>query len=172
MLKKTLLAICIAGVSFSSMANWVGGASYVNLSDEADGIDLSLSGISASIGYKFESQNNFYFLPELSIATGISDDTVTLFGTDINVEMDRFIVLSVRAQYELDNNIYLFVAPSYANLKMTAKTSGYESISDDEWEFGFGGGVGYNFNKNLSTELSYDQYDGTDVINVGIKYAF
>lgn len=171
MIKKTLLAICIAGASFSSYANWVGGASYINVSDEADDIDVSLGGIAGSIGYKIESENNFYFTPQLLIATGISDDTVTIYSTNVDVEMDSFIALSVRAEYVLENGIYLFAAPSYANLEITASAFG-ESETADEWEFGFGGGIGYQFNKTASGELSYDQYDGTDVINIGVKFNF
>lgn len=175
MFKKTALAILIAGSSFSSFANWVGGVSYFNLSDKDDGIEVSLSGISGSLGYKIDSDNNFYFMPEVRIGTGISDDSVSMYGVDVDVEMDSFIALSVRSQYELNNGVYLFAAPSYANLKVTASASqGSQSASetDDSWEFGFGGGVGYQFNESTSAELMYEQYDGTDVLSVGVKFDF
>jgi hypothetical protein len=175
MFKKTALAILIAGTSFSSFANWVGGVSYINVSDKEDGVEISLGGISGTLGYKIDSDNNFYFMPEVSIGTGISDDSITMLGVDVDVEMDSFIALSVRGQYDLNNSIYLFAAPSYANVKITASASqGSQSASatEDSWEFGFGGGVGYKFNESTSAEFMYEQYDGVDILSFGVKLDF
>ena len=175
MFKKTALAILIAGTSFSSLANWVSGVSYINLSDEEDGLDISLGGITGSLGYKINSENNFYFMPEVRIGTGISDDSVSMLGVDVDVEMDGFIALSIRAQYELENGVYLFAAPSYANVEFTANASqGGQSASatEDSWEFGIGGGAGYKFNDSISGEFVYEQFDGTDVLSFGVKFDF
>ncbi len=175
MFKKSILAILIAGTSFSSFANWVGGVSYMNLSDEGDGLEISLGGVTGSLGYKIDSDENFFFMPEVRIGTGISDDSVTMFGVDVDLELDGFIAFAVRAQYELNNGVYLFAAPSYANVEFTASASqgGYSaSETDDSWEFGFGGGVGYKFNETTSAEFMYEQYDGTDVLSLGVKFNF
>ncbi|WP_143870664.1 outer membrane beta-barrel protein [Catenovulum sediminis] len=171
MLKKSVLAIALASASFSSFANWVGGVSYINLSDDDGQMELSLSGIVASLGYKIESDSNFFIMPELRIGTGIGDDTVRFFGGDFKVEMNSFTALTVRGQYDLENGAYLFAAPSYANLDV--KVSGYgESASEDEWEFGIGGGIGFDVNESTSAEFSYEHYDGTDALSVGIKVDF
>lgn len=165
----------IAGTSFSSLANWVGGVSYINLSEEDDGLEISLGGISGSLGYKIDSDNNFYFMPEVRIGTGISDDSVSILGVDVDVEMDSFIALSVRGQYELDNGVYLFAAPSYANVELTAKASlegQSASETEDSWEFGIGGGLGYKFNESTSAEFMYEQWDGVDVLSFGVKFDF
>jgi opacity protein-like surface antigen len=175
MFKKTVLVILIAGTSFSSLANWVGGVSYINLSDKEDGIDISLGGVTGSIGYQINTDNNFYFMPEVRIGTGISEDSVSMFDVNVNIDMDSFIALSIRGQYELDNGVYLFAAPSYANVEFTASASqGGQSASEteDSWEFGFGGGAGYKFNDSTSAEFSYEQFDGTDVLNFGVKFNF
>ncbi|MCW8833077.1 MAG: porin family protein [Colwellia sp.] len=175
MFKKTVLAMLIAGSSFTSFANWVGGVSYINLSDEDDGLEISLGGITGSLGYKIDSESNFYFMPEVRIGTGISDDSVSMYGIDVDVEMDSFIALSVRGQYELENGVYLFAAPSYANVEFTASAShGGQSASatEDSWEFGLGGGVGYKFNETTSAEFIYEQFDGTDVLSFGVKFDF
>jgi len=44
--------------------------------------------------------------------------------------------------------------------------------SEDNWEFGVGAGVGYSLNKKLSVEASYENYDDTNFLSVGFKYAF
>lgn len=167
MFKKALLAVCIAGASFSSFANWVGGVSYVNLSNDDGGADISLGGLTGSLGYQFDAQNGFYFTPELRVGTGISDDSVG----GIDVEMDRFVALSVRGQYSVNQQIYLFAAPSYANVELTASGAGVSSSSDD-WEFGLGGGIGYQMTDAMSAEFMFEQYDEADLMSFGVKFAF
>ncbi len=163
MFKKQLVAILLAGASFSSLANWVGGVSYTSLSEE----DIKFGAITGSIAYKIDSDNALSIMPELRYGIGIKDDSI--YGFD--VELDRFIALSVRGEYEFDSGLYLYAAPSYGNVKLTASMYG-ESVSDDEWEFGYGAGIGYQFNESIAAELSFEDYDGTDVISVGIKFDF
>lgn len=147
----------------------------MNLSDEDDGLDISLGGIVGSLGYKIKSGNNFYLIPEVRVGKGISDDSVSVLGVDVDVELDGFLALSLRGQFELDNSIYLFAAPTYANAEFTASASqGGRSASatEDSWEFGVGGGAGYNFSKVVSAEVMYEQFDGTDVLSLGLKFNF
>ena len=111
-MKKLVLGMLLASPSFIVMAaesepstNWVGGISYINLSDEDDGLDVSLGGIVGSLGYKIKSGDNFYLIPEVRIGTGISDDSVSYLGVNVDVELDGFLALSLRAQFELDNGV-------------------------------------------------------------------
>lgn len=181
-MEKLVLGMLLASGSLTAMAaenepsnNWVGGISYINLSDEDDGLDISLGGVVGSLGYKIKSGNNFYLIPEVRIGTGISDDSVSYLGVDVDVELDGFLALSLRGQFELDNGVYIFAAPTYANAEFTASASqGGQSASatDDSWEFGVGGGVGYNFTKTASAEVMYEQFDGTDVFSLGLKFNF
>lgn len=181
-MKKVVLGILVAMSSPSIMAaqiepanHWVAGISYLNLSDESDGFDISLGGIAGSIGYKFKSGETFYLIPEARVGIGIGSDNVSESGIDIDMELDSFVAFSVRGQFEFDNGMYVYVAPSYANAKFTATASlgGVTAkVSDDSWELGVGGGVGYQFNKTLAAELSYEQFDGTDMLSVGVKFNF
>lgn len=91
----------------------------------------------------------------------------------MDVELDRFLALSLRGQFELDNGIYLFAAPVYSNAELTVSASqgGVSvSITEDSWEFGFGGGIGYNLSKTASAEVMYEQFDGTDAVSFGLKF--
>ncbi|MEO2266159.1 outer membrane beta-barrel protein [Pseudoalteromonas sp. YIC-656] len=175
MFKKTVAALALIGTSFASQANWQAGVGYVNLSDSPSGYDISLDGVYGSLGYKFKSSDNFYWVPELRLGTGIGDDTIDnyLAGSVLNtkLEMERYIALSLRGQYELDNGVYLYAAPSYANVEIKASGFG-ASLSEDEWEFGLGGGIGYNFSNNMAAELSYEQFDGVDVVSLAVKFDF
>ena len=55
MMKKTLLALVLAGTSFASQANWQAGVGYVNLSDSEGGDSISLNALVGSLGYKFKT---------------------------------------------------------------------------------------------------------------------
>ncbi|MFY8273291.1 outer membrane protein [Pseudoalteromonas sp. SSDWG2] len=167
MLKKSLVALALVGTSFASQANWQAGVGYVNLSDSEGGDSISLNALVGSLGYKFKSSDSFYFMPELRLGTGLGDDD--LYG--IKVEVESFMALSLRGQYDFDNGMYLYGAPSYANVEV--KASGYgASATEDEWEFGLGGGLGYNFSNGVAAELSYEQFDGVDVVSFGLKFDF
>ena len=180
-MNKLVLGMLLASSSFTVMAaesepstNWVGGISYINLSDEDEGLDISLGGVVGSFGYKIKSGDNFYLTPEVRIGVGIKDDTIFYSGIGFDVELDRFLALSVRGQFELDNGVYIFVAPTYANAKFTVSAShGYSGASStDSWELGVGGGVGYNFSNTTSAEGTFEQFDGTDVFSLGLKFNF
>mgnify|MGYP000450794600 CR=1 FL=1 len=168
MLKKTAIALSMLCLPLTASAQWVAGGGYVNFSDDSNGVDLSLDAVYGSLAYKVESQDSaFTFLPELRLGTGVSDDKENGF----KVEIDRYIAISARAQYDYSNGVFVFVTPSYANLDTKVSGYGY-SVSDDEWDFGVGAGLGYNINENVSIEASYDRYDDVDAFGVGIKYAF
>lgn len=183
-MKKITLGILLASSPLTVMAagsgmpgNWVGGISYINFSEEEDSLnmDISLGGVVASLGYKIHMVDNFYLVPEVRVGTGISDDTVTYLGVNVDVELDGFFAVSVRGQYEFDNQIYLFAAPAYANAEFTASVSqGGQSFSvtEDSWEFGIGLGAGYNFTDTIAAEVMYERFDGTDIGSLGLKFNF
>lgn len=77
-------------VSSAALAaeGWVGGLGYSQMSYEAENqSDIELGIATASIGYKFETDDKFYLIPEFRIGTGISshgEDLSTFFGS-VNV---------------------------------------------------------------------------------------
>lgn len=168
-------SLVATGSYAESPGNWVGGISYAHLSDDEDGLDISLEALVGSLGYKINFENGFHFIPEVRVGVGITDDTVTVIGVNVDVELDSFLALSVKGQYELENGIYLFAAPTYANAEFTISASqGGQSASatEDSWEFGLGVGAGYSFTSSTSLEASYEQFDGTDVLSVGLNFDF
>ena len=164
MFKKSLIALSLLALPLTAAANWSAGAGYANISDD----DLSLGVIYGAVAYEFAKEGSkLSLVPELRLGTGISDDNIS----GAKLEVESFTALSVRGQYNYDNGFYAYVMPSYANLDVKASFRG-ASFSDDEWNFGFGAGVGKKLNDKTSVEASFENYDGTDVITVGFKYAF
>jgi opacity protein-like surface antigen len=125
-----------------------------------------------SLAYKYENfDNGFFLMPELRLGTGVGDDSMNVSGNKVKIEIDSFMALSVRGQYDYRNGAYVYVMPSYANLDITASFNN-QSASEDDWEFGIGAGVGYRINKKVSVEASYESYNDADFLSVGFKYAF
>ncbi len=168
MFKKSLIALSLLTLPLTAAANWSAGAGYANLSAEDDGVDVSLGAIYGSVAYEFmQKDSNISLMPELRIGTGVSDDTIG----SVKVEVESFTAISFRGQYNYDNGVYLYLMPSYANLDLKASLNG-NSITEDDWEFGFGGGVGKKINDKTRIEASFESYDDTDVFTVGFKYSF
>lgn len=177
-MKQLVLGALFASLSFPAIAtdqqfseNWVAGLSYSNFSADTNTSDVNVGGLIASLGYKINTGNNLYAIPELRIGTGITDDNVAIGATNVNVKLDSFFSLSLRGQYEMNNGAYFFAAPSFSNADFTASNS-VVSASADSWEFGLGGGLGYNFTKTTSAEVMYERFDDTDVLSFGLKFNF
>ena len=167
-MKKLLLSALVLVFSSTANAEWVYGAGYVNMSDEGDGIDISLGAVAGSVGYVFDNET-FRLVPELRVGFGLSDDDVRISGVTVDVEIESFLALSVMAQLDLGDSVYVYAQPSYANLEIEASSGGF-SESDSEWEFGLGAGLGFRVSETASVELGYETYDGLDVFAISLKF--
>ncbi|MFD2167921.1 outer membrane protein [Thalassotalea euphylliae] len=167
MFKKSAAALLALSLPFTASANWSLGGGYANFSDDGDA-DISLGAIYGSAAYHHNVDGTkFSVVPEFRLGTGISDDEV--YGVD--VELERFISLSVKGQYDVNEQFFVFAMPSYANAKLKASYGGF-SESDDDWEFGYGVGAGFNVSDTSTMEFSFEQYDDADVLTASIHFAF
>lgn len=164
-MKKLTLASMLSLCAFSASANWSGGVGYANLSDE----DLNLGALVGEISYEVHQEEKFSLITGLRYGIGIQDDSVDYYNTTIDIELDRFVAIDLKVQFSLNEAVYAYLMPSYGNAKFSVSAVG-ETISDDEWEFGYGGGVGYQFDQQSAIEASYQQYDDTEVL--GVNYIF
>ena len=164
-LMKCALITTLLTVPTVASAQWTVGGGYANYSEEDGDLELSLGGVYGSAGYKYEN-GQISFIPEIRIGVGVADDSVE----GINVEIDSFLALSLRGQYEVTKDFSVFLQPSYGRLELTANFNG-QSVSDDEWEFGFGGGAAFKVSDTTSIEAIYESFDGTDVLSLGFRLA-
>ncbi|MDM7862092.1 outer membrane beta-barrel protein [Alteromonas sp. ASW11-36] len=173
-IKTSMLAMATASLLMagSAHADWNWSAGYTNISDDDDGIDISLSAVTVGVGYEFETTYDaFTVMPELKVGFGVADDNVRIADTNINVDIDRYTELSVRANYQVNDSFFIYAQPAYANLKIDASANGF-SESEDDWEFGYGVGAGFKASDDLAFELSYQDFDGTDVVSGTVRYFF
>ncbi len=157
---------------------FVVGADYSQLTTTVYYEDAHLGAITASVGYKFNFANNFSLIPEYKIGTGIVDDSeTTLFATigtphgsvlyrgDIDYELDSFMAFSLKVQYELDNGIFFYIAPSYSRAEASMSGTDYQTSTPKKTSFsetytglGLLGGLGFNLNKHWGADISYQKY--------------
>lgn len=180
-MKNYVLAMLLSSTSSLAMADdlnnpgkWIAGLGYLNLSGEIeDGEDISLGGVVASLGYKVGSEDGFYILPEVRLGVGGGGDSFSYLGTNVNVELDRFLAFSLRAQFDLESGMYLFATPTYANAKLSATVSnGFRSasVSNDQWDFGIGAGLGFQLSELILAEMMYENIDEIDIVSIGFKF--
>ena len=188
-------------VSTGSQASWQIGVAYENFSEDIDAFEISIDTLALSAGYHYPVNDNWAIVPEVKLGTGLGEDTpinensttplvggVETIRLRTDIEIDHFLELAVRLEYGFDSGVYLYAVPSYINLETTAEAefdfqltfddgfvdgfSDRARESDDEWEFGVGLGLGYQFNDNIAIEFAYQEFDDTEVVSAGLKYAF
>lgn len=164
-LTKLFFLAILALFSTGAVAQWQAGGGYATLGE--DDLDISFGLVYGFVAYEFAASNDLTHVAQIKLGTGVSDDTVI----GVTVEVDTFTQLAYRAEYSLNDDFYMFFTPSYANLEVTA-SSGSVSASEDGWEFGIGAGAGYSFSDSLEGEVGYETFDGTDVINLGLRFSF
>ncbi|WP_286233781.1 porin family protein [Thalassotalea sediminis] len=170
-MKKITLASLFSLCAFTASAEWSGGIGYANLSDDISGQDLSFGALVGEVKYNFHDTEKVSLFAGLRYGIGIQDESVKYYGTSIDIELDRFVAIDLRAQFDLNEEVYAFVMPTYGNAKFTASSAG-QSFSDDDWEFGGGLGIGYVLNNQATIEASYQKYDSTDVLGVNYSFKF
>ena len=129
---KCAITAGLIAVSSAASAQWTISGGYANYSEDDDGLDISLGGIYGSAGYLYKN-GQVTFMPEIRIGVGVSDDKIG----QVNLEIDSFLALSIRGQYDVTKDFSVFAQPTYGRLEVSANAGG-QSVSEDEWEFGFG----------------------------------
>jgi len=178
------LLIILAFTSFSTSAKWQVGMGVVDvLNFQYDSLGnkydtrnklRGLTGISASLGYKYQGWQQIYFIPVLILATGINKEKHDF--PEVSVELEHLVSLSVRMQYEFDNDFYVYTSGGYNNFQSKFSTSRFDGSAvayDTKETFGFGAGLGYNFIVPIAAELDLVRLeDDILLIYLGIQYRF
>jgi len=178
------LVIILCITSFSTKAKWQVGTGIVDvLNFQYDSLQnryntrkerRGLMGISATLGYKLESWQHIYFIPELTLASGINKERHGF--PEVTVELEHLVALSIRMQYQFNNNLYVYTLGSYNNIRSKFSTPRFEDSAvayDTKNTFGIGAGLGYNFSISIAADVSLVQVDNDILlINLGIQYKF
>ncbi|MDQ8187083.1 outer membrane beta-barrel protein [Pelagicoccus sp. SDUM812002] len=163
----SILSLAIFASSLHASEGWFGKAGVARFSESEAGVNLDLDAIFVGGGYSFKVAENFYIAPEIRFAKGIGSEDI--FGVD--VEIDTAWFAGVRGILKADSGLFGFVSAGYGDISIDASMGSVsESASADD--IGFGAGFGYEFNQKFALELGFEDYDGTDVVQLGANFRF
>lgn len=172
--KKSLIAsACLFSLSSGmAYAEFQVTGGYTHIKSDTSVIDVSVSAATVGVGYEFATGSNAWTItPEVRFGVGVKDDDVRVFDTTVNLDVDHYTEFAVKANYYFNESSYLFIQPAYANLDIEASSNGV-TASSDGWEFGYGIGAGFKPTEKIGLELSYQDFDGADVISGTLRYTF
>lgn len=168
------LALGLLLTGSSAFGQLVGGFGYANINVDLEDIgSVNIGAGYVSLGYnvKVSSAQELAFMPEVRFGTGLADDTIDVFSVPVEVSADRFVSISLRIQYDVNERFYVYASPAYTYLKAEA-SAGDVSESSSDWEFGAGLGAGLKLAKALAVELNTELYEDTVVVGGSLKYFF
>lgn len=165
---KTLIAAGLLLASSSAIANeGTFGFGYLHLDDG----DIGLGAFTTTIGFVVQINDGFSIIPEFRAGIGVNDDRFE--GVDI--ELKSLAGANLRFEFDLSDDAYLFLSPSYNRYKVKASAplgGGTFSVSGTDDSFGFGGGFGFFVNEGFSIEAGYERIDGAKVVTPGGRWKF
>ena len=164
MFKRNALIALLSTLPFTASAQWIGGFGYTDLSED----DLSFGAATATLGYEIQHSDTITFTPSATYGIGIKGEE--FFGVDVDLE--KYIALALRGQLQMENGSYVFIQPSYAKVEVEASGRGFSSSASSDWEFGGGVGLGYKVNEKSAIEVSYEKFDGTKALSLGLRFKF
>lgn len=163
----TILSVAISASSLNASEGWFGKAGAARFSDSGEGVSIDLDAIFVGAGYSFKVADNFYIAPEARFAKGMGSDDI--WGVDVEIDTAWFV--GARGVLKADSGLFGFVSVGYGDITIDASIGSIsESASADD--IGFGAGFGYEFNDKFAIELGFEDYDGTDVIQLGTNFRF
>lgn len=174
MITKNLSAalIVLALVTPAANAGMYAGANFSIVEYEESGLDsVEPTALVLRLGNEFTPN----LALEARLGIGLSDDSVNVFGTTVDVEVDQFVGVYGRAIAPL-GAVSLYGLIGYTDGELTASANGV-SISADDSDLSYGVGADFVLNKTSAVNvewarlLSTSDYDVT-ALSVGYRYNF
>lgn len=161
MLKKIFVAFGISilcGVAQAQTGYFGGSAAFLDVSVDGVSDEASLTAVYGRLGTAF----NDNFSGEIRAGLGVGDDTVDVFGTDVDVELDNMFGAYFRGGVQVGPAIFPYAIVGYTRGKATASASGFGSRSETASDASFGLGADFNLTDNLLINVEYMNYFDKD----------
>lgn len=174
MFNKLLLTLLLLSLSLTSSADWLGGIHVFQLNSEDGDFEADVRGLALSLGRKLSITDKIDLVPELRLGTGLTSDTVSIVGADLDTELERLFSVATRVHYRLTEKLQLFTMPTYTNTEFTvsAKLFGQDlSATEDDWDLGLGIGASYSPHQRVSGDLIFEYYNGKTLFSLAARLA-
>lgn len=204
-MRKLLATGALLIASHAAHAEFVAGIQLGNYAVPDSDAETSINTAAATVGYRFPIAGGFSLTPELRYGVGISTQTESIYEYDeffyaegeATFDIEKFYSITLRAQYNFANGLYLYTGPMYTTIEAKATGQGgiyytptdelIQSIdvtdSDKDDGIGVNAGIGYQFTDLLGLELAYEYYPtyeedddyeefDTFIFTLGLRFQF
>ena len=177
----TLVVVFVLGVSPAvvmanpmNQGNSYGGVQLSQLTYDEDGMsdDANPTALIGRLGYFVADQ----IAIEGRLGVGLSDDTVRVYGVDVDVELDRLFGFYAVGHLPLAETASIYGLLGFTDAKATASVNGFsDSNTDSGLSYGFG--AEFYPSDQFGLNIEYTQYldeSGYDLsaISAGFKVNF
>lgn len=161
-MKSLLLAAASAGAFFCTnvaMAQTYFGANYVMASYKETGFPTFKPTV---LALRIGNQVNRNFAYEGRAGFGIGDDSKTVLGVPVSVDIDHFFGIYGRGILPVSDMFSVYALLGFTSGKATFSVPGL-SISDSDSDISFGVGADWMVSKDASLNVEWAQlFEGTD----------
>lgn len=176
MKRKLVLALGLF-IVFGSSLPASAGDTYVGVqyalgeySEEGVLFDLNPDLLVGRVG-KYINQG---FSIEGRLGTGVQEDGITWFGTNLTLDIESLAGIYGRGHVRLRKSASIYGLLGVTRAEATASAVGLASASDDETGLSFGAGADLDVGSNVSLSLEYVQYlnkSEFDLRSIGLSVA-
>ena len=170
---KKLLIVAVYLLSASAMAagagsNYAGVQYGIATYSESGFPDFNPSVIVARIGHNF-SKN---LAVEGRFGAGLADDTQTVLGVPIAIEVDSFLSIFLKGTASVSKRVGIYGLVGYSDVEVTASAPGVSvSASGDGISFGLGLDLGETWNIEYVNYID-ENNASLSSLNIGANFAF
>lgn len=163
----TALAAVAATASFAGQGDFTLGGGYSTFGVSDGGSDVDLGAVTLRGGYEFTD----YLGVEGQLDFGVSDDTVVVGGTSVDVELNHAASLFGVARLPVSENANLFARLGYTTADVEASVPGVSFTDDaDGFAYGVGGEYFFDGRNGFRAEYTRHELDDADADVFGISY--
>ena len=157
----TILFLCLISSPITLAETFYGlGFTQLNFKDSY----VEANAFTGVIGYQL-GKRNFTLNPQFRyMKTNQSNGD---YQGDIT--LDNAFIFSLKGQYTFNNGAYFFTSPAFGSFNYL-QNSRFFYNEESEFELGLNIGIGYEFNKYLSTEITYDKFKRSKAVTAGINF--
>lgn len=167
LVSASAIALAAASASFADSGDftWSAGYSAIEVSDSTQSVDVGA--VTLRTGYEFT--RHFGFEGQLDI--GVTDDTIIVAATPVDVELNYAASLFGIARAPVSENVNLFIRGGYTAADVEASVPGVSVTSNtDGWAYGVGGEIFFDQYNGFRAGYTHHDFDSSDADVLSISY--
>ncbi len=167
LVSASAIALAAASASFAGQGDYTLSAGYSAVEIGDSGSDANLGAVSFRGGYEFTR----HFGVEGQLDIGVSDDTIIVAATPVDVELNYAASLFGVVRAPVSDRINLFARAGYTTADVDASVPGVAVADDtDGFSYGVGGEIFFDDRNGFRAEFTRHDFDSAEADVWGISY--